>query len=100
MYSAPCGPGVLYCTHSPESMMMACPAVTSNSWLLSFTCSVPPSTTVYSSNSGVCPGSDQPEGLFMRAMLSCSVSELTRPTNSSIDLGGCPAASIRVGVGR
>ena len=43
------------------------------------------------------PGSDQPDGLFMRAMLTAVVPEFTRPMNSSISFGGCPAASMVVG---
>ena len=50
-----------------------------------------------SGRSGVCPGSDQPEGLFLRAMLTAVVFEFTRPMNSSISLGGSPAAWIVVG---
>ncbi len=38
-------------------------------------------TMLSSSNSGVWSGSTNPAGLFMRAMLTCSVAELTRPTN-------------------
>jgi hypothetical protein len=34
----------------------------------------------------------------MCAMLTSLVSLLTRPTYSAMDLGGCPAASMRVGV--
>ncbi len=35
-----------------------------------FTCSMPFKTTVYSSKSGFCPGSIQPEGLFITATLT------------------------------
>src|SRR5208337_4719054 len=70
---------------------------TSKSAFSNLTCRLPRMTTVYSSNSGVCPGSDQPDGLFMRAMLTSVVPEFTRPMNSSISFGGLPAASIRVG---
>src|SRR5208283_3006073 len=94
---APSGAGLLYRTHSPALTMIACPAPTSNSAFLNLTCRLPRSTTVYSSNSGVCPGSDQPDGLFMRAMLTAVVPEFTRPMNSSISFGGCPTASITVG---
>ena len=59
--------------------------------------SIPASTTVYSSNSGVCPGSTQPPGLFIRATLTARVFEFTQPMNSSIRLGLLPAASMRVG---
>ncbi len=54
-------------------------------------------TKVYSSNSGVWPGSRQPKGLVILAMLSAAVCEFTRPTNSSMSLGGWPAAAITVG---
>ena len=52
---------------------------------------------MYSSNSGVCPGSTQPLGLFMRATLHAAVFELTRPMNSSMRFGLLPAASITEG---
>jgi hypothetical protein len=47
---------------------------------------------VYSSKPGVCPGSIQLPGLFILAMLTASVLELTLPKNSSIILGLLPAA--------
>ena len=78
MYSAPAGSGLLYWTHSPALTMIACPAATSNAESFSLTCRQPRRTTVYSSNSGVCPGSSQPHGLFMRAMLTAAVPELTQ----------------------
>src|ERR1044071_9761463 len=62
------------------------------------TLSVPASTSVYSSNSGRCPGSSQPLGERMRAILTRLSPLLTRPTNSSISLGGVPAAVTRVGL--
>ena len=62
------------------------------------TCNSPRRTIVYSSNSGVCPGSLQPEGLVIFAMLIADVPEFTRPTSSSIIFGGCPAAGMTVGV--
>src|SRR5205823_12256769 len=62
-----------------------------------FTRSMPFSTTVYSSNSGVCPGSTQPAGLRMCATLTAAVFELTRPTYSSICFGRVPAARMRAG---
>jgi len=43
---------------------------------------VPRSTTVISSNSGRCPGSVQPDGEIIRAMLTLEWPELTRPANS------------------
>src|SRR5690606_3293031 len=61
------------------------------------TTSVPRSTSVHSRNSGRWPGSSQPVGLTMRAMLTVSVPLLTRPTYSSMVFGGVPAASTRVG---
>src|SRR5207244_7194785 len=61
--------------------------------------SMPASTTVYSSNAGVCPGSTQPCGLRMCATLTVLVPELTRPMYSSIAFGRLPAATIRVGDG-
>src|SRR4051794_38256807 len=54
-------------------------------------------TSVYSSNSGRWPGSRQPSGECMRAMLRRSSPVLTRPTNSSISFGFVPAASTRLG---
>src|SRR5205809_992354 len=57
----------------------------------------PRSTIVNSSNSGRCPGSAQPEGLRMCAMLRPSWPVLARPTYSSISLGGWPAAATRLG---
>src|SRR5262249_19173778 len=61
--------------------------------------SIPESTMLYSSNSGVCPGSIQPPGLRIRAMLAWAVCELTRPMNSSITFGLLPAALMIVGFG-
>ena len=72
-YSSPSGDGVLYRTHCPALTMIAWPTSTSNSRSFRLTWSVPWNTTVYSSNCGVCPGSDQPEGLFIRAMLTAFV---------------------------
>src|SRR5437867_8558122 len=60
---------------------------------------MPESTTVYSSNSGFCPGSRHPSGLCMCATLTRSVAELTRPKYSSMRFGLLPAARIRVGAG-
>src|SRR3989442_8128124 len=77
--------------------MTACPARTSNVPPACFTRSRPSSTTVYSSNSGVCPGSTQPAGLRMCATLTAAVFELTRPTYSSICFGTLPAATMRAG---
>src|SRR3954453_19830508 len=59
--------------------------------------SIPRSTTVYSSNSGVCPGSTQPAGLCIRAAGAAGVSLLTRPMYSSIRFGLFPAASMTFG---
>ena len=64
---------------------------------LSVTRGAPVSTTVYSSNSGVWPGSTQPAGLRMRAMLTSAVCEFTLPKNSSIVFGLLPTALINVG---
>src|SRR5207247_5398745 len=75
----------------------ACPARTSIVPPACVTRSIPLSTTVYSSNSGVCPGSTQPDGLRMCATLTAAVFELTRPTYSSICFGRVPAARMRVG---
>src|SRR5258705_136197 len=96
-YSAPSGSGEPYCTHSPRRAMTACPARTSIVPPAWFTRSRPFSTTVYSSNSGVCPGSTQPAGLRMCATLTASVFELMRPTYSSICFGTLPAATMRAG---
>ena len=52
---------------------------------------------MYSSNSGVCPGSTQPGGLVMRATLAPAVPVFTRPTNSSIRFGLFPADWMTVG---
>ena len=52
---------------------------------------------MYSSNSGVCPGSTQPGGLVIRATLAPAVPEFTRPTNSSIRFGLFPADWMMVG---
>src|ERR1051325_1109782 len=52
---------------------------------------------VYSSNSGVCPGSTHPLGLFILAMLTVSVREFTRPMSSSMIFGLFPAAAMTVG---
>src|SRR5579885_2607053 len=57
----------------------------------------PRRTKVYSSNSGVCPGSFQPPGLSIRAMLTAALPVFRRPTYSAIRLGGLPAASSIVG---
>src|ERR1019366_1711156 len=97
MYSAPSVPGVLYWTHSPLRVMTAWPARTSMTPRLCFNCSAPFNTYVYSSNCGVCPGSTQPDGLRICAMLTASVFEFTRPTTSSISFGLLPAAVIRLG---
>src|SRR5579863_6441788 len=97
MYSAPSGSGVPYWTHSPRCVMIACPGRTSSVPSRVATRSMPARTSVYSSNSGVCPGSTQPPGLFMRAMLAASVFVFTRPTNSWMILGLFPAAVTWVG---
>ena len=72
--------------------MTACPACTSIEPSREVTRSVPRSTIVYSSKSGVCPGSTQPLGLFIRATDTPSVCEFTRPTYSSMIFGLLPAA--------
>src|SRR5688572_29621589 len=77
--------------------MTAWPARTSRLPPVWSTLSRPWKTIVYSSNSGVWPGSSQPPGLRMRATLSASWRELTRPMYSSITLGRFPAAATRVG---
>lgn len=46
---------------------------------------------------GPLAGLDPAGGLVIRAMLTASVPELTRPINSSIFLGLLPAASMTVG---
>ena len=61
------------------------------------TAGVPLSTTVYSSNRGRCPGSCQPAGDCIRAMLSASSPLFTRPTYSSMRFGLLPAASTIAG---
>src|SRR4051812_38405650 len=91
-YSAPSAPGVEYCTHSPLCVTTAWPACTSIEPELVVTRRVPWRTTVYSSNSGVCPGSTQPLGLFIRAIETPSVFEFTRPMYSSMIFGLLPAA--------
>src|SRR4051812_24564672 len=77
--------------------MTASPAPTSITPSRVVTRREPRRTTVYSSNSGVCPGSTHPAGLFIRATLHAAVFELTRPMNSSILLGLLPAASMTEG---
>src|SRR5580698_2739428 len=77
--------------------MMACPALTSNTPSFDSTRSDPFKTTVYSSNSGCCPGSLQPEGLCMWAMLTAESLVFTRPTYSSICL--LPGTGMRVALG-
>jgi hypothetical protein len=57
----------------------------------------PCSTIVNSSNSGRWPGSAQPAGLRMWAMLSAVSPVLALPTYSSISFGGSPAAATRLG---
>src|SRR5262249_48341333 len=97
MYFAPPGSGVLYRTHSPRLTMMAFPASASSTGSPGSPCNLPRKTIVYSSNSGVCPGSLQPDGLVICAMLTAAVPEFTRPINSSMIFGGSPAAGITVG---
>jgi len=60
---------------------------------------VPRKTTVYSSKSGVCPGSSQPSGLRMWAILTLTPSAgvLTRPKYSSMIFGLLPPDSMRAG---
>ena len=82
-------------THSPREARTAWPAFTSISPPSNSTRIEPRSTTVNSSKPGRCPGSDQPEGLRMWAMLTGVVSELTRPMYSSIFL--LPGTGMRVG---
>src|ERR1039457_4754201 len=72
---------------------MAWPAFTSMVVELVSTRRMPRNTTVYSSKSGVWPGSLHAAGLSMRAMLTASVAELTRPTYSAIRFGRLPAAA-------
>src|SRR5436305_2361284 len=93
MYSAPSAYGVEYCTHSPLGAMIAWPAVTSVDPSAVVTRRTPRSTPVYSSNSGVWPGSTQPLGLFILATLTSAVAEFTRPTYSSMIFGLFPAAA-------
>src|SRR5216683_2655925 len=97
MYSAPCEEGVLYWTQVPRGAMTACPACTSSWPSVVVTRSIPKRTTVYSSNSGVCPGSIHPDGLRIRATLTAASFVVTRPTNSSIRFGLFPAASMTRG---
>src|SRR5580698_4361300 len=94
IYSAPSGPGVLYRTHSPRGAITACPAFTSTTPVFDSTRSAPFKTTVYSSNSGLWPGSLHPEGLCMCAMLTAVSFVLTLPTYSSICL--LPGTGMRV----
>ncbi len=96
MYSAPSLPGEEYRTHSPRSAITAWPAKTSSDPPSKSTRSIPASTTVYSSNCGVCLGSLQPEGDFMWATLTASVPEFTRPMYSSMSFGLLPADVMRV----
>ena len=52
--------------------------------------------SVYSSNSGVCPGSDQPAGLVILAMLIRDACEFTRPKNSSMIFGADRPRELRL----
>jgi hypothetical protein len=61
------------------------------------TISLPSRTTVYSSNSGVCPGSFHPGGLFILAMLTELDPVFTFPMYSSIIFGLFPEASTTAG---
>src|SRR5580658_1613802 len=97
IYSAPSGPGVLYRTHSPRGAITACPPFTSTTPVFDSTRSAPFKTTVYSSNSGLWPGSLHPEGLCMWAMLTAESWVLTRPTYSSICL--LPGTGMRAAAG-
>jgi len=54
---------------------------------------------VISSNWGCCPGSTQPSGDTMRATLTRSCPELTRPAYSSMRFGLLPAAWMTEGAG-
>src|SRR5665213_3425327 len=77
--------------------MTACPALTSSTPLFDSTRRVPFKTTVYSSNSGCCPGSLHPDGLCMWAMLTAESLVFTRPIYSSIFLS--PGTGMRVAAG-
>src|SRR5271170_3108475 len=76
-YSAPSG--VLYRTHSPRRAITACPAATLISPVSCSTRNVPLITTVYSSKSGRCPGSDHPAGLRRCATLIRSPAGWSEP---------------------
>lgn len=62
------------------------------------TVSRPDNTTVYSSNSGRCPGSDHPVGLSITAIDAASLDVETRPTNSAMVLGGVPGEGTTTGL--
>jgi hypothetical protein len=96
IYSAPSS-GVEYWIHSPAWARMACPARTSSVPCWCFTCKRPRRTSVYSSNSGVCPGSSHPAGLRMWATLRRPSPLFNRPTYSSMIFGKLPAACTRLG---
>src|SRR6478609_3329177 len=86
---------------SPPRVTTDCPAVTSGAPPSWSTITVPASTSVISSNSGVWKGSDQPAGATMRATETddCrpAAGVLTAPTCSSMTLP--PGTGIRVGEG-
>src|ERR1700722_20970069 len=77
--------------------MTAWPAFTSRTPLFVSTRRAPFKTTVYSSNSGCWPGSLQPDGLCIWAMLTAVSFVFTRPTYSSICL--FPGTGMRVALG-
>src|SRR6185437_5713353 len=93
-YSAPSF--VLYRIRSPARVTMACPAATSSTPPSCSICTLPRSTSVNSSNSGVWNGSVQPPGASMRAIDTADSPELTRPTYSSMSFP--PGTGIWVGV--
>src|ERR1044071_2170955 len=64
-----------------------------------FTCYFPRHNTGDLSNPSGLPGSRQPAGLVILAMLRAESCEFTRPTDSSIVFGGSPAARMTVGFG-
>src|SRR5437764_13821419 len=77
--------------------MTACPAQTSKLPSLCVTRTRPRNTMVYSSNSGVWPGSSQPAGLRIWATLIPGCRVFRWPTYSSMILGRFPAACTRAG---
>ena len=84
MYSAPWGPGRAVTHPLAPSHQDGLPGATSTCPASCSTRSDPASTIVYSSNSGVCPGSTQPDGDRIRAMLTRGIAGV-HPADELVD---------------